>query len=79
MGARGLLDDVPRMAPKHRCDTREPIDRKVTLAQFEVADLLVGRPDPRRKLPECEALRLAQMLKAIRQTGEIPGLSSALG
>ena len=40
-----LLHDFPRMAAKCCRKPKQPVDRELTMAEFKLVDLLIGRAD----------------------------------
>ena len=63
----GFFHDLPGMTVQHRGEANEPVGGELPLAQFEVADLLIGRSNPRRQISEREPAVFAEGLEAISQ------------
>ena len=75
--SRGAVvsDKFPRMTLKHTGEPDQPVGRELALAEFKVADLLVGRTDPSGKISQREAADLAPFLDPIRQRSPSPPLT----
>src|SRR5687768_7520658 len=65
LGRRCFFDDRPRMTVERRPKSAQPIHRQLPLAEFQVADLLVGGAQALRQVGKRQAARLTQFAKSI--------------
>lgn len=68
----GSFHDLPGMAPQSRSEPRQPSCGELTLAKFQLVELLVRGANQRCEIPQCETSRLAQCLKPVSQRLRFP-------
>lgn len=65
LGGWTSFDDRPGMAIQRLSKSAEPFDRELALAELQVADLLIGRPQAPRQLLKRESAFFAELADAV--------------
>ncbi len=66
-GRTGHFHDLPGMAIQGCGEPQQPICGQLSLAEFKLVELLIGRANQRCERPQREATSLSQFLKPISQ------------
>ena len=74
-GRTRALYNLPGVAFQRCRKPAQPVRRQLPLAKFELIELLIGRANQSREIPQREPTSLSQFLKPIRQEWPFGGPS----